>query len=129
MSITPARPPKAYHGYGRAYALTAFLVVVIAVLTLAPQAPGPPGPPGVDKIAHFVAFAMLVLPLGLTRTDNWVWVASAALIYGAAIELIQPQVGRGAEWGDLFADGAGVVFGLLGARIWLCYRAAKGSSG
>lgn len=120
---------RARHGSGLAYALTAALLAVIAVLTLVPQAPGPPGPPGVDKIAHFVAFAVLVLPLGLARPDKWVWVAGAALVYGAAIEVIQPQVGRSAEGADLLADGAGVFFGLVATRIWLRYYASNGSSG
>jgi VanZ family protein len=62
---------------------------------------------------HALAFALLVLPLGWADIRSTLWLAPLALAYGGAIEVLQPFVGRGAEWGDLLADAAGIGIGLL----------------
>ncbi len=78
-----------------------------------------------DWVAHGVLFALLA----------WVWcgqaaragrvrgvvaAAVAAVAYGAAIELVQIQLGyRSGEWMDLVADAVGVAAGaLLATRLW-----------
>ena len=92
--------------------LTLLVALGIGWGTLNP--PGPPGPPLplTDKQLHALAFALLVLPLGWADIRHAVWLAPLALAYGGAIELVQPFVGRGAEWGDLLADGIGIGLGL-----------------
>lgn len=78
-----------------------------------------------DWVAHGVLFALLA----------WVWcgpaaragrvggvllAATGAVAYGAAIEVVQMQLGyRSGEWMDLAADAAGVAVGaLVAAGIW-----------
>lgn len=105
-----------------AHVLTALIAVLIAVTTLAPEMPGPRGVAGIDKLWHLLAFAALAVPLAWRFPHHWRRVALAALAYGGAIELVQPVIGREAEWGDFLADGLGAVAGArLGAwlgRVW-----------
>lgn len=97
--------------------LTLFVALLIAWGTLSP--PGAPGPalPLTDKQIHALAFALLVLPLGWVRPRAALWLGPLALAYGGAIELIQPSVGRSAEWGDLLADAIGIALGLLPGQL------------
>lgn len=98
--------------------LTLILAVAIAVLTLMPHPPGPPGVPGMDKLVHLLAFAALVAPLAWRYPRYWAAVAFAALAYGGLIELVQPHVGRSAEWADVLADALGAFGGAwLAARL------------
>lgn len=101
------------------FVLSLGLAAVIGVLTLMPVAFVPEGPDGVDKIYHALAFAALVFPTASLRPRLLWAVAPLALLYGAAIEIIQPHVGRSGEVADLIADGLGVVFGIgLGFVVW-----------
>lgn len=97
--------------------LTAVIACVIVYGTLSP--PGPPGPPLLltDKQMHALAFFGLVLPLGWVRPRWALRIGLAALAFGGVIELVQPSVGRSAEWADLWADGLGVVIGLLPGQL------------
>lgn len=92
---------------------TGVAAILIAVGSFWPEA-GQGGPPGSDKVRHAFAFAALVFPVALWSTRHLTWLAPAALFYGAAIEVIQPYFGRGAEWLDLLADVIGIA-----AAIWL----------
>ncbi len=97
--------------------LTLFVALLIGWGTLSP--PGAPGPalPLTDKQIHALAFALLVLPLGWVRPRAALWLGPLALAYGGAIELIQPSVGRSAEWGDFLADAIGIALGLLPGQL------------
>lgn len=104
--------------------LTLALALIIAVLTLVPTPPGPPGLSWMDKLAHFVAFGALAAPIAWRYPAQWRAVALAALAYGGAIEIVQPYMGRSAEWADLLADGLGAVAGAwLAARVGRTRRA------
>lgn len=107
-----------------AMALTAVWAALIGYFTLsAPTGGG--GMPGLDKIQHFVAFAVLALPLCVARPRWTMLIVAAATFYGGGIELVQPLVGRSAEWADLAADAAGAaVGGLAGRRLRLRREAA-----
>jgi VanZ family protein len=69
-----------------------------------------------DKLQHFMAFTMLGFWFGsiVVRRDL-PWLVIALLIFGCLIELAQEAMpfGRHAEWGDVIADGVGVLSGLL----------------
>lgn len=72
---------------------------------------------GLDKIYQALAFAALVFPLILTDARRWKWVVPLAVAYGGVIELIQPTVGRHAEWLDWGADVTGVLMGAALAEL------------
>jgi len=79
----------------------------------------------VDKVVHLALFGLLV---ALWR--RWVQsersgavalvvaVVVAAILYGGALELLQPFFARDAEWGDLVADAAGALLAGLAPGRW-----------
>jgi hypothetical protein len=109
--------PLREHG---ALARGAFAVAVLISLAVlfAPPSDVPSSPPGVDKIVHLSLFAALAL------TGRWAGVrrgvlAGLLVLYAAVSELLQGTdlVDRDASVGDLVADSAGVVAGLLLWRL------------
>lgn len=96
--------------------LTIALGAVIAVLTLMPPIEME-GPVGSDKLHHFTAFVALTLPLAIVRPRWSVLLFVAFSAYGAAIEILQPYMGRSRELADLIADMAGVGFGIVLALL------------
>ena len=119
--------------------ITALLAVLVAWLTLSPVGGRPPRIQHLDKVAHFAAFFALVLPLAsvLTTRATLRGVVGLAILYGGVIELVQPYVGRGAEWSDFAADALGALAGAaLGGWLrprllaWLAMplRAGAGES-
>ena len=99
-----------------AWAATLLVAFALCVTTLSPGMPSV-GPPGSDKWQHFAGFALLALPLGYAR-PRWGWcIVLGAAAFGGMIELIQPSVGRGAEWADLAADIAGASAGVVAMRL------------
>lgn len=116
-----------------ALVLTASLAVIIGLLTLTPSQPHtPPFFTLPDKVYHAIAFATLILPTALLAISILSWVLAAALVYGGLIELIQPQVGRSSELGDMVANMVGLCAGLaIGWGLRRLYRkrlAARGLS-
>ena len=105
---------------------TALLAAVIAYLTLTP--PRPEASDGLlsDKAYHVIAFAALILPGALLYLRSLIWLIPAALVFGAAIERVQPYVGRSAEIADFAADGVGLacglILGLIMRRRWFQRR-------
>jgi hypothetical protein len=100
--------------------LTIGLAIAMAIATLTPI-PNAVPVPGSDKLHHVLAFILLCLPLAMTRPKRLHWLILGAAIYGGAIELIQPHIGRSGEWADFWADcigiAGGVVLGRLAARF------------
>ena len=108
---------------GCARVLTAVLALGILVATLWPSH-APPVPFTLrDKVLHLLAFAALILPMAVTEPRRALWLAPLCIAFGAAIEVIQPAFGRGAEWLDLLADALGVGLGL--ALGWLLHKALR----
>lgn len=72
-----------------------------------------------DKAMHFVAFGLILWSIGvLFRRLPRTLAALAALGLGGVIEIVQGAVGRDASWGDLLADGLGIMLALLLWAIW-----------
>ena len=69
-----------------------------------------------DKLLHFIAYGVMVIPVSLERVYPQFLVFLIALAYGGFIELIQPFWGRDADIIDVWANIAGVIFGILIAR-------------
>lgn len=104
--------------------LAAALSGAILIFGLLPQVP-PPLRSVSDKLLHAAGYAALALTsaeaLAVLR-----WGPSppfAALCYavahGATLEALQSAAPRRrAQWGDLFADGAGAILGVAGWWLW-----------
>lgn len=94
-----------------ALGLTLVLSVIIAILTLLPVS-APQGVPGTDKAHHLLGFAALTLPSALLYPRSLAIVLPCSLLFGGAIELIQPYVGRSGEFADFTADAVGALIGI-----------------
>lgn len=112
----PLRHLWLWRGVGRALILASITVALL---------PAPPGMGRIafgDKIAHAVAFALLMLwyaQIYAGHRDR-VRCASGLAAVGFAIELLQSLVPyRSADGWDLVADCVGVAIGLLLARTRL----------
>ena len=94
-----------------AFALLATIVLaaVISWLTLTPQDLPKANDLPIDKLAHAVAFAALILPSAVLRPRFLWWTFPLAAILGLGIELVQPYVGSSQEWIDVVADLAGCI--------------------
>jgi hypothetical protein len=104
---------------------TALITLTILALTLLPSItmPEPNWLAQVDKLYHMMAFAALVIPAALFDRGAVRWMVIGGLFLGAAIEVIQPNVGRNADLMDFLADATGLLLGLgLG---WLIQRAFR----
>ncbi len=104
----------------RRAALLWILAFALPALVLAAKIPSRPRILAVlNDAAHapvFAAFAVVILLL-LHRRIPLVparYAASLllAVAIGGAIELVQPFIGRGAQWSDLLTDGLGAIAGL-----------------
>ena len=94
------------------------LAIAFLILVLSLQPPGEGGPKLLvsDKLLHFIAYGVMVIPVSLERVYPQFLVFLIALAYGGFIELIQPFWGREADIMDLWANIAGIIFGILIAR-------------
>jgi VanZ family protein len=108
----------------------AFLACLVAVmvLSLLPSSPEMPTT-GWDKTNHLLGFAVLAL-LGCWSYPGHIRVILPALLgYGGLIEVLQSLTpDRFAEWGDLLADGMGIVIGWLLAWV-LAARVRRRAAG
>ena len=104
--------------------LTIVVTVSILILSLIPKTPEIPG--GfhfADKIAHFIAYAVLSFLLFTSlfegkKLSTVLIVAAACMIYGGVIEILQTFTHRQPELWDLTADLFGAVCGAaLGAVL------------
>ena len=72
-----------------------------------------------DKALHFIAFGLILWSIGvLFRRLPRTVAALSALVLGGAVEIVQGMVGRDASWGDLLADGLGILTALLLWAVW-----------
>lgn len=93
-----------------------FLCVCITFLSLTPLAQLP-GQFGGDKLHHFVAYGVLVLPLMLKKPTYWLLILCSYALLSGAIELIQPNVNRHGDWFDLIANMGGLICGAFVAYL------------
>lgn len=98
--------------YSLAICLTFLLAIVILALTLTPISV-PSGHGVTDKTFHAIAFAALTLPIA-TFQPRWLWFSIPIFIlFGGAIEIIQPYFGRSCDFADWIADIKGVLIGSV----------------
>ena len=92
--------------------LTLIFLVMILIGTLSPRDIIVTPDLGSDKNYHFLAFALLVMPLTFQNLKNAYWLLPVAVVFGAVIELLQPHLGRHGELNDLYADAFGALIGV-----------------
>ena len=95
------------------WALTLIFLILIVFGTLFPKDVVEPPGFGSDKLYHFFAFALFVMPLTFSKLKNIYWILPIAIVFGALIELIQPFVGRHGEISDFYADALGSIIGVF----------------
>lgn len=95
------------------------LLVVIIGAMVGPFQDAEAGTNVWDKAAHFVAFGLILWSIGvLFRRLPRTLAALSALLLGGGVEIIQGMVGRDASWGDVLADGLGILAALLLWAVW-----------
>jgi VanZ family protein len=96
--------------------------VLVLALSLVPRPVPVPGRfPWADKVAHAVAYIGLAF-FAVCAVDRrgalpFTLVLAACLVFGGAIEALQPLVGRSRDIGDLIADAAGAAIGSTAAAV------------
>ena len=93
--------------------LTLIFLMMILIGTLSPRDIIVTPDLGSDKNYHFLAFALLVMPLTFQNLKNAYWLLPVAVVFGAIIELLQPHLGRHGELNDLYADAFGALIGVI----------------
>jgi VanZ family protein len=76
-----------------------------------------PGGPAFQKMYHGLAFGAIAFVATLAFPRQVVWIILVTSLYGGAIELIQPYLGRNGNLPDWVADTVGAVTG--GGAAWL----------
>lgn len=101
--------------------LLGWVLLALALVTqvsglYAPAVPGPDGIPGLDKVGHFVAFAV---PTALAVLLRARWVVLLLLVHALVAEPLQHALApnRVAELVDALANLSGVAVGVLAARL------------
>lgn len=99
---------------------TLFVLTAITFLSLRPLDRLPPVP-GSDKVHHFIAYALLMLPTALRKPDYLLGIGLFFIGWSGAIELLQPYVNRHREFQDLLANTMGLGCGFLTVKLiaWL----------
>lgn len=97
-------------------AITLINILGITLLSLWPLEKLP-SVPGTDKTHHLVAYAFLMFPVALRKPPKWLLFGLVFICYSGVIELLQPYVNRYGEWLDMAANSAGVVLGILIAKL------------
>ncbi len=64
------------------------------------------------QVQHALGLTMIALLVIVSYPRAWVWVILLGTVISAAVELVQPIFGRGAQWSDLAADIAGLAIGV-----------------
>lgn len=80
----------------------------------------PPVYQQVWNFGHIIFFALfgafIQITLGVKNIQRWLLLSFLVLLIGIAIEYVQKQIGRSANWQDVFNDLAGFWLGLVWVR-------------
>jgi VanZ family protein len=128
MSRTAFDPANSRRYRRISLSLTFLLLVAVAIIALSP-AQTPIMNVENDKLGHIVAFTALSMPCALAHPRSLFWLLPLIILFGIAIELIQPYVGRTSDLSDVYADILGASLGTgggLGTR-WIGSRLCNGS--
>ena len=96
------------------FAATATLVMALTILYFALSPQAMQAGIGInDKILHFIAFTVLILPCAIFLARSLIWILPLTLFFGGAIEILQPGFERDASWADFRADALGIFAGVV----------------
>jgi VanZ family protein len=102
----------------KAYWLPLTLMVLFSITTLSLwPAEQLPRVVGGDKIHHYIAYALLTLPVAIKKPKYWQFILLSFLFYSGVIELIQGYFNRYGEWLDLVANSLGILTGVIVAQL------------
>ena len=87
---------------------TVVIAVLIGLATLTPVEKMP-DVSGSDKLYHLISFAILTLPIAVIRPKALWVIFILSVVYGGAIEVLQPLVNRNCELADFLADASGAL--------------------
>ena len=90
---------------------TVVIAVLIGLATLTPVEELP-AVSGSDKLYHLISFAILTLPIAVIRPKALWVIFILSVVYGGAIEVLQPLVDRNCELADFLADASGALLGM-----------------
>ena len=96
---------------------TVVIAVLIGLATLTPVEELP-AVSGYDKLYHLISFAILTLPIAVIRPKAGRVILILSVVYGGAIEVLQPLVDRNCELTDFLADVCGVALGLAVSKAF-----------
>jgi len=94
------------------YLLGAMMLLVVGALSLIPMPDVGVG----DKLSHLVTYVFLGGWFGLLAANRRVlcWTVVGLMAYGILLELLQGMTTyRYAEWGDVLANGSGILIGVV----------------
>ena len=95
------------------YLLGGLMLLLVATVSLIPS---PPDVGVNDKVSHLTTYLILGGWFSLLASDRaaLIWTILGLLFYGMLLEVLQGTTGhRFAEWGDVFANGCGILAGTL----------------
>lgn len=108
----------------RAWGPAVLWAAILFSLSSQPTVPAP-AVSGIDKVAHFVAYAVLGALLTRTRLP-FAWMVFAGCLYGATDEVHQMFVpGRFPSVLDWVADALGTLFGVFVFTRWRARRRGR----
>ena len=94
------------------YLLGVLMMLFVAAVSLMPVT----GVGASDKLLHIVTYFVLGGWFGLLAPSRMalIWSAIGLMLFGILLELLQGLTGyRYAEWGDVLANGSGILAGVL----------------
>lgn len=100
--------------------LTLGLLILITVLSLWPL-DNMPSVAGGDKLHHYLAYLVLIIPAALTRPGIYIPTALFLAGWSGGVELVQPYVNRYREWADFGANCMGIITGIVLIRLLVCF--------
>ncbi|ENM5918737.1 hypothetical protein CW613_002876 [Vibrio mimicus] len=81
--------------------------------------------PYIDKAEHSVVYLVLTL-LGCAGLSRRVWLVPVLLFgFGVVVEVVQDMIGREFSWGDMAANGVGILLGMAAYSLACRYYAGR----
>ncbi|HLS58183.1 MAG TPA: VanZ family protein [Paracoccaceae bacterium] len=97
--------------------MTLLVLGTASVLSLMPPGGAVTAASMNDKVLHCLAHAAIAAPVCLARPRGWLWLVAGFVLWGVAIEIMQPLVGRDRSAADVVANLAGTATAVAASGI------------